>query len=57
MYISSGSFCGVNLYDYYNSDEYVNGIEGGAFKLLRLNFVLVKQHCLIKCYWERNLEI
>ena len=36
MYISSGPFCGVNLYDYYKSDEYVNGIEGEAFKLLRI---------------------
>jgi len=36
MYISSGPFCGVNLYDYYKSDEFLNEIEGKAFKLLRI---------------------
>lgn len=36
MYISSVSFCGVNLYDYYKSDEFLNEIEGEAFKLLRI---------------------
>ena len=36
MYISFGPFCGVNLYDYYKSDEFLNEIEGEAFKLLRI---------------------
>ena len=35
MYISSGPFCGVNLYDYYKSDEYVNEIEGETFKFFK----------------------
>ncbi len=35
VFISFCPFCGVNLYDYYKSDEYVNEIEGETFKFFK----------------------